>query len=70
MKQPLELLTPMEDSDIESPTADHTLRCIFDREIRKCGYRIKSRPNRGETTWERGGVEFTQSDVLLREGID
>lgn len=62
-------MSPMESSEMESPSADHTTRCYRDQMIRKCGYTIKSRPNRGEAVWERDGITYTQSAVLQREGL-
>ena len=64
-----QLLTPEEDAQIESPSQDHGTRFGFDQTIRSRGYRIKSRPNKGEPTWERTGVVFTHSDVLRRENL-
>ena len=65
-----ELLTPMEEAEVEKPSADHGPRFGFDARIRKCGYVIKSRPERGEPIWSKNGVLFTHSDVLLREEIE
>lgn len=64
-----ELPTPMEDAQNESPTKDWSSRFPLDQRIRKLGYKIKSRPDRGEATWEKKGVTFTQREVLLRERL-
>lgn len=60
-----DFLLPM-DAQFESPSADKTPRHVTDQEIRARGYKIKSRPKKGEAIWVRNDIEFTQSQVLRR----
>ena len=38
----------------------------IDARIRAAGYTIHARPEEGESSWTKGNVVFTQSDVLRR----
>lgn len=77
MKHHTELLTPDEDSSIESPSKDHTLRHIADQDIRAimCGgrqkYEIADRPKRGPALWRLMGTQlkFSLADVILCEKL-
>lgn len=60
-------LTPMENAELDSPSADTTPRFGWDQRIRERGYRILRRPAHGEPVWERNGHELTHSEVLARE---
>lgn len=68
MKHP-DFLSPMEEAQVEKPSADKSARFVTDRMIRKKGYRIKHRRKNEEAVWERHGIEFRQSDVIRREGL-
>jgi hypothetical protein len=61
-----DFLSPMEDARLERPTAERVNRFALDQAIRAKGYTIKELPDKGEPTWERNGVTFTQRDVILR----
>lgn len=72
MKHHTDLLSPMEDAEQERPSQDHGPRFSLDQIIRKLGYEIKHRPTRGEAIWWKKclpDVEFSQSDVVLRERL-
>ena len=49
----------------QHPTQDETGRFAIDAFLRRYGFRIRSRAS-GQAVWERGGVMFTQSEVLRR----
>jgi len=65
-----EPMTPAENAELESPSADTTTRFGWDERIRKRGYSIHARPNRGEPVWIRDGITFPHSDVLRRERLE
>jgi hypothetical protein len=50
------------------PSQDHTDRFALDRLLRAYGWRIVSRPRRGEPTWRQASLHLRQSQAL--EGID
>lgn len=53
-----------EDVVIELPTKDYSDRFPLDQLLRKHGFQILSRPNKGETMWEKQGKKFTQKKAL------
>ena len=64
------LMTPMEDVTCGRPSADRTSRFVTDQQIRVCGYKIHSRPKKGEPIWEKDGLVFPQSAVIEIERLD
>jgi hypothetical protein len=73
MKHHTDMMSPTQDGAEERPSRDHGTRFGWDQRIRARGYRIKSRPKHGEPIWENKwlpGVEFTHSEVLLRERLE
>lgn len=69
MKHRADMLTPAQDSALESPSQDHGPRFGYDQQIRNRGYAIKSRAKDQEPIWERNGFLFTHSEVIRREKI-
>ncbi len=59
-----DLLTPMENAEIELPSADTTARCSLDQLIRSLGYTIKHRRNNEQPIWEKNGITFAQDDIV------
>ena len=45
-------------------TKDSTSRHPTDADLRERGFRIHSRPEKGEPVWERGGVLYPESKAV------
>ena len=45
-------------------TKDSTQRNPADADLREHGFRIHSRPEKGEPVWERGGVLYPESKAV------
>ena len=69
MRHHTDPLTPMENADYERPSQSHKNPHGIDQRIRDRGYEIESRPKKGEPIWKMNGILFTQSNVILREGL-
>ena len=50
----------------EHPSQDATCRFPIDVLLRKHGFIIVNRPQKGETIWEREGKRYTQAQALRR----
>jgi hypothetical protein len=64
-----DLLTPMEEADVGSPSQEQRTRFVNDDAIRACGYEIESRPEKGEALWKKKGIVFKESEVIRREKL-
>ncbi len=62
-------LTPQEDADLPKPTRDRTARHVLDQRIRSRGYTIYLRPKDGQPIWSKGGIPYSETDVILRESL-
>lgn len=51
---------------LPSPSADTSKRFPLDQRLRAAGFAIAERPAGREAVWSKGGVEFRQSEALLR----
>lgn len=52
----------------DHPSQDTTGRHPLDAALRHVGFRIHSRPKRGEAVWEKGGTLFPESRAVLQLG--
>lgn len=64
-----DMYSPDEFSIESSPSADTTNRHSLDQEIRERGYTIYSRRTGKPIIWQKRGILFIQSDVVLRERL-
>lgn len=67
-----EFLSPMEDAQVEHPSAETAARHITDVMIRARGYEVVDRPDDGPVIWRPKGckhIKFTQEEVIEMEKL-
>lgn len=45
---------------LDYDTSDHSRRHVGDAELRECGFRIHTRPEKGPALWDRSGKVYTE----------
>lgn len=53
-------------AESDHPSVDRTGRFPVDAQLRKMGFRIRSRPKQGESLWEKEGILIKYTEAIAR----